>query len=166
MMKATLKAVLMICVLAAFASAQDGGEKQSPPGVEVISFDWKYEGYAPVEIVRSGKSAMTTSVKRTTSYVFKYTARANVKNTSGRAIKSIEWDYYFDDPEGGKELRRFHFQSKQQIAPDAALSLTKETLIPPDESTRFITAGKQRVQITRIEFADGTIWRLEDEKKQ
>jgi hypothetical protein len=165
MMKATLKAIFLICALAAAASAQEAGEKQSPPGVEVVGFEWKYDGYQPVEIVRDSKSGVTTSVKRTTAYVFKYTARVTVKNTGARAIKSVEWEYFFDDPEGGKELKRFRFQSKQQVAPDATVVLSKEALIPPDQNTRYITTGKQRVRLTRVEFADGTVWRLEEEKK-
>jgi hypothetical protein len=165
MMRATLKVMLMLCALAAVAAAQGAGDKRSPPGVEVVGFEWKYDGYTPFETVRSTKSGVTTSVKRGTSYVFKYTARLTVKNAGGRAVKSIEWDYFFDDPEGGKELKRYHFQSKQQIAPGATQTLTKEALIPPDESTRHITAGKQRVQITRVEFTDGTVWRLEEGKK-
>src|SRR4051812_48497717 len=116
MMTATLKAIILICALAAAASAQSAGDKQSPPGVEVVGFEWKYDGYQPVEIVRDSKSGVTTSVKRTTAYVFKYTARVTLKNTGARAVKSVEWEYFFDDPEGGKELRRYRFQSKQQIA--------------------------------------------------
>jgi hypothetical protein len=165
MMKATLKVILLSCVLAVASAAQEAGEKQSPPGVEVLGFEWKYDGYQPVEIVRSGKSGTATSVKRTTAYVFKYTSRVTVKNMGARAIKSVEWEYFFDDPEGGKELKRFRFQSKQQIAPDATVALAKDALIPPDENTRYITTGKQRVRLVRVEFADGTVWRLEEGKK-
>src|SRR2546423_8658719 len=124
MMKATLKAILLICALAAAASAQSSDDKQSPQGVEVVGFEWKYDGYQPVEIVRDSKTGVTTSVKRTTAYVFKYTSRVTVKNTGGRAIKSVEWEYFFDDPEGGKELKRFRFQSKQQAAPNATVVLS------------------------------------------
>jgi len=62
-------------------------------------------------------------------------------------------------------LKRYHLQSKQQIAPGATQALSKEVLIGPDESTRHITAGRQKVRLTRVEFADGTVWRIEEEKK-
>ena len=165
MMRATLKAVFLLCALAALAAAQSADDKQSPSGIEVKSFDWKYDGYAPVEVVRSDKTGVVFSVKRTTGYVFKYTARATVKNTSAKAIKSIEWEYIFFDPDGGKELKRYKLQSKQQVEPGATAALVKEVAISPDENTHHITAGRQRVEITRVEFADGTVWRREEEKK-
>jgi len=166
MMRATLKAVFLLCALASVASAQEAGDKLSPPGVEVAGFDWKYDGYVPVEVVRSDKSGVLFSVKRGTSYVFKYTARATVKNTGAKAIKSVEWDYVFVDPDGGKELRRYKLQSKQQVAPGATAALVKEVAISPDENTHHITTGRQTVQITRVEFADGTVWRREEVKPE
>ncbi|MBC7932146.1 MAG: hypothetical protein H7Z38_16425, partial [Rubrivivax sp.] len=49
--------------------------------------------------------------------------------------------------------------------PGSTQKLTKDVFIQPDDNTRHINAGKQRVQITRVEFGDGSVWRLEDEKK-
>lgn len=164
-MRATLKVTFLLCALAALAPAQAGGEKGGAPGVEVVGFEWKYDGYAPVEVVQSGKSSVTLSVKRTTGYVFKYAARLTVKNSGAKAVRAVEWEHVFFDPEDGKELKRYRLQSKQQVAPGATLSLSKEVLIGPDENTRHLTAGKQRVRLTRVEFADGTVWRSEEEKK-
>ena len=164
-MRATLKAMFLLCALAALSAAQEADDKRGAPGVEVVGFGWKYDGYAPVEVVRSETSAVTLSVKRGTSYVFKYAARLTVKNSGGKAIKSVEWDHVFFDPDGGKELKRYHLQTKQQIAPGSTQALAKEVLISPDEDTRHINAGRQKVQLTRVEFADGTVWRPEEEKK-
>jgi hypothetical protein len=164
MMRATLKAMFLLCALAAPAAAQEAGERRGAPGVEVVGFGWKYDGYAPVEVVES-KSGVTFSVKRGTSYVFKYTARVTLRNSAGKAVKSVEWEHVFFDPDGGRELKRYHLQSKQQVAPGATRELSKEVLIGPGEDTRHITAGRQRVRLTRVEFADGTAWRAEEEKK-
>ncbi|HZT60378.1 MAG TPA: hypothetical protein VFA21_17365 [Pyrinomonadaceae bacterium] len=164
-MRATLNVLFLLCALAAIAAAQGAGDKRSASGVEVTNFGWKYDGYVPVEVVRSDKSGVVFSVKRGTGYVFKYTARATVRNTGAKAIKSIEWDYVFTDPDGGKELRRYRLQSKQQVEPGATAALVKEVAISPDENTHHITAGRQTVEITRVEFADGSVWRREEEKK-
>ena len=170
-MRKTLPAILLLCALAAFApsaspsqSARGGEDDASAgaPGVEVSGFDWKYEGYMPVEIVDSGKSGVTLSVKRNRRYVFKYAAKLTLRNTGAKAIKSVEWDHLFVEREGGRELKRYHLQAKQQIGAGASQTLSKEVFIRPEESTRHIGEGAQKVRLTRVEFADGTVWRAEE----
>ena len=165
-MRKSLAAMFALFALAALAAGQGAAEKRDAPGLSVVGFEWKYNGYGRVEVVRSGKSGMSIKMKREMDYVFKYFARMTVRNDGAKAIKAVEWDYVFDDPEGGKELKRYRFQSKQQVAAGSTAALTKEAFIQPDDNTRHINAGKQRVQVTRVEFADGTVWRLEEEKKQ
>ena len=165
--KATLKAILLLCALAAVAAAQGADERRGAPGVEVSAFEWKYEGYAPVEVVRSGKSGVKLEVKRGTDYVFKYDSRLTLKNTAEKSLKSVEWEHVFYDPATGKELKRYRFQLKQRVAAGEALTLNKAVFIEPDESTRHFTTGKQRVQVTRVEFEGGGEWKAEagDERK-
>ena len=86
MTRATLKATLLLCALAAVAAAQGSDERRGAPGVEVSAFEWKYGGYAPVEVVRSGKSGVELKVKRGTEYVFKYESRLSVRNSGGRSM--------------------------------------------------------------------------------
>jgi hypothetical protein len=133
-------------------------------GVEVKGFDWKYEGYLPVEMVDSGKSGVTLSVKRQTRYVFKYAAKLTIKNSGAKTVKSVEWDHLFVEREGGRELKRYHLEVKQQIAAGASQTLSKEVFIKPEESTRHIGEGVQKVRVTRVEFADGTVWRAEEKE--
>ncbi len=161
MIKATLKAVLLLCALAAAAVAQEADDRRGAPGVEVSAFGWKYEGYAPVEVVRSGKSGVRLDVKRGTDYVFKYESRLTVRNTGGKALKSVEWAHVFYDAATGKELKRYRLQLKQRVAAGETLTLNRAVFIKPDESTRHLTAGKQRVQITRVEFEGGGDWKAE-----
>jgi hypothetical protein len=165
-MRKSLTVVFALCVLASVAAGQGADERRNAPGLSVVGFEWKYDGYARVEVVRSGKSSTSIKLKRGVDYVFKYSARVTVRNDGARAIKAVEWDYLFDDPEGGKELKRYRFQTKQKIAPGSTQMLMKEAFIQPEESTSHINTGKQKVQIKRVEFADGTIWRLEEEKRQ
>lgn len=158
-MKATLKAVLLLCALAAVVVAQGADDRGGAPGVEVSAFDWKYEGYAPVEVVRSGKSGVKLEVKRGTDYVFKYDSRLTVRNTGGKAFKSIEWAHVFYDAATGKELKRYRLQLKQRVAAGETATLNRPVFIKPGESTRHLTRGKQRVQITRVEFDGGGEWK-------
>jgi hypothetical protein len=167
MMKATLKTILLLCAVTALAAAQGADERRGAPGVSVSAFEWKYEGYAPVEVVRSSKSGVKLDVKRGTDYVFKYDSRLTLRNTGERAVKSIEWAHVFYDPATGKELKRYRLQSKQRVAAGETATLNKAVLIKPEESTRHLTTGKQRVQITRVEFEGGGEWKADaaDERK-
>jgi hypothetical protein len=166
-MKKTLPAILLIGALALVAVATDAQAKDDDvrvgaPGVDVTGFDWRYEGYMPVEIVDSGRTGMTTSVKRNKRYVFKYTAKLTLKNSGAKAVKSIEWDHLFVEREGGRELKRYHLEVKQQIAAGASQTLSKEVFIKPEESTRHIGEGVQKIRVTRVEFTDGTVWRADE----
>ncbi|MDQ3805452.1 MAG: hypothetical protein M3416_16690 [Acidobacteriota bacterium] len=158
-MRTSLKLLLALCAAAAVAAAQAASVGQ---GVGVVAFGWKYEGYVPVEVVRSKKSGNTLSVKRGTDYVFKYRATATVKNSGAKAVKAVEWDYVFVEPEGGKELKRYRLQSKQAIGPGATETLSKDVSIKPEENTRHLTAGRQQVVVTRVEYADGSVWKAKD----
>lgn len=169
-MKKTLPAILLLCALtvslgATAARTRDDDARVGAPGVDVTSFDWRYEGYMPVEIVDSGRTGMTTSVKRNKRYVFKYTAKLTLKNSGAKAVKSVEWEHLFVEREGGRELKRYHLQAKQQIAAGASQTLSKEVFIKPDESTRHISEGVQKIRLTRVEFTDGTVWRAEENKE-
>ena len=148
-----IKATLMLFALAAAAAAQGGA-----PGLEVSGFEWKYEGYEPFEVVRSEKTAQSIKTARGTDYVFKYASRLAVKNTGARPLKSIEWAHVFYDPETGKELKRYRLQYKERVAAGAALTLARPVFIKPGESTRHLKS-KQRVEVTRVEFEDGAVWR-------
>lgn len=154
-----IKAILLLGTLAAVAAAQETDERRGSPGVLVSAFDWKYEGYAPVEVVRSSKSGLALKVERGTDYVFKYESRLTVKNSGAQAVKSIEWAHVFYDPGTGKELKRYRLQLKQRIAAGETATLNRAVFIKPDESTRHLTTGRQRVQITRIEFDGGGDWK-------
>lgn len=164
-MKATLKAILLLCAMTALAAAQGADERRGAPGLEVSAFEWKYEGYAPVEVVRSSKSGVKLDVKRGTDYVFKYESRLTVRNTGERVVRSVEWAHVFYDPATGKELKRYQLQLKQRVAPAETARLSRAVFIRPEESTRHLTSGKQKVRVTRVEFEGGGEWKAADERK-
>ena len=162
----------MLCALwvtmsfaAAAGTRGDDDVRVGAPGLDVTGFDWKYEGYMPVEIVDSGRTGMTTSVKRNKRYVFKYVAKLTLKNSGAKAVKSVEWDHLFVERAGGKELKRYRLQAKQQIAAGSSQTVSKDVYIKPEESTRHIGEGVQKIRVTRVEFADGTVWRAEENKE-
>ena len=161
MMLSIPKITLLLCALAALAAAQAPDDRRGAPGVEVASFEWKYGGYAPVEVVRSGQSGVELRVKRGTDYVFKYESRLTVRNSGERAIKSVEWAHVFYDPATRKELKSYRLQLKQRVAAGETLTLNRAVFIEPDQSTRHLTTGKQRVHIMRVEFEGGGEWKAD-----
>ena len=159
-MKATLSLILSLA-LAVVSAAR----VQTEPGAVVVNFDWKYAGYVRAETVkeyepvpsRGGSGAYTIS--RKTIYVFKYTAKASLKNMGAKSIKAVSWDYVFTDKASQKEIKRLRIQSRQQILPGETATLSKDIGIDPREDTRQLSESKQSVEITRIEYADGSAWR-------
>jgi hypothetical protein len=163
-----MKTTLTLTLLAAFAmvcAARAFDERSLPPDVSVLSFEWKYAGYDRAETVKENESSVSddpsTSIKvaRGTVYVFKYTAKATVKNAGTKAVKSVSWDYVFTDEKERKELKRYRLQSKQQILPGETQTLTATVGLDPKDKTSHITTGKQSVQITKLEYADGSVWK-------
>jgi len=159
-----MRATLGLTLLAALAIAT-AAQTQTEMDAAVTSFDWKYAGYVRAETVKqfeplANKSTSPTyKVGRATVYVFKYTAKASLKNTGAKSIKAVSWDYVFTDKANQKEVKRFKIQSKQQIPPGETVTLLKDIGLDPEEDTRQLGQSKQAVEITRIEYTDGSVWR-------
>lgn len=164
-MKAALTSLLLVALVVASLSAQALDDKAAAPDVSVLNFDWKYAGHVRAETVKGNESISSTDtstalkMSRKTIYVFKYTAKATLKNTGARTIKAVSWDYIFTDAKEQKELKRYRLQSKQQILPGETQLLTRDVGLDPKDSARHIAIGKQSIEITRIEYTDGTVWR-------
>ena len=163
-MKAALTLVLL-AALAAICAARALDRDALPPDVSVLSFEWKYAGYDRAETVKDNESTVsddpstTYKVTRGSLYVFKYTAKVTLKNTGSKPIKAVSWDYVFTDEKERKELKRYKFQSKQQILPGATQTLSISIGLDPKDKTRHIATGKQSVEITKLEYADGSVWK-------
>ena len=156
-----MKAALTLgFLLAALAAAL--GQDAPAPDLTVLGFEWKYAGYDRAETVKdkeTSDSPASVKVARDTVYVFKYTAKATLKNTGTKALKAISWDYVFTDEKERKELKRYRLQSKQQILPGETQVVTAGVAIDPKEKARHITTGKQGIEITKVEYADGSAWK-------
>ena len=164
-MKAALTLVLLTALTVVYGAARALDGDASPPDVSVLSFEWKYAGYDRAETVKENESSVnddpSTSIKvaRGTVYVFKYTAKATLKNTGTKTIKAVSWDYVFTDEKEHKELKRYRLQSKQPILPGETQTLTAGVGLDPKDKSRHIATGKQSVEITKLEYADGTVWK-------
>jgi hypothetical protein len=157
-MKAALTLGLLLAALSHLQAA-------NAPDVTVLGFEWKYAGYDRAETIRDNESTVSDGpetiykIKRGTVYVFKYTAKATLKNTGTKAIKSVSWDYVFTDEKERKELKRYRFQSKQQILPGETQTVGLGLGLDPKEKAPHIKTGKQSVELTKIEYADGSDWK-------
>jgi uncharacterized protein affecting Mg2+/Co2+ transport len=140
------------------AAAAFGQESAKGPGqrtdVEVVSFNWKYSGYAKVDVVNSEmreNSPGDYSVKRGSAFGFKYTATALIKNNSQKNIQIVEWHYVFTDPDG-KELKRFKVKSKQQIQPGQTVSFSRAFFVDTNKNLQSLNSAKQQVIVANVEF--------------
>jgi len=84
-----------------------------------------------------------------------------LKNSSSRVIKKLDWDFLFLDSESGSELKRFSISSKSKIRSGEVKFLTKQVLPGLFLGARTrpeYARGKSAVVIRSIEFADGSKW--------
>jgi hypothetical protein len=160
-MKAQLSAVVMLLLFAldGAGAAQRAADETKTAAAEVISFEWKYQGYTSAETVHDESSTLSMKSKRGVVYVFKYTAKVNLRNLSTKTIRAVEWNYVFVDPESRKELKRYKFLSKQQIAPNEAQTLVKDIFFNLKDNTLHLKTGQQKILLARIEYTDGSSWR-------
>jgi len=99
-------------------------------------------------------------------YVFVY--KATIKNTSAKAIKSIDWDYIFLERGTENELGRQQFTSEEKISAGKTKELVVTITKPPTKtiSLTALNANERgtldgRVILVRIDYADGTSWQLQ-----
>jgi hypothetical protein len=96
-------------------------------------------------------------------YVFVY--KATVKNSSNKAIKSIDWDYIFLDRSTDTEIGRQQFTSEEKISPGKTKELTITITKPPTQTISLTALNNNergtlngQVVLMRIDYADGTSW--------
>jgi hypothetical protein len=143
--------MLLAATVVGQESAKVSGQR---PDVEVVSFNWKYSGYAKVDVISDElreNSPGDYNVRRDKAYGFKYTATALLKNNSQKNIKSIEWHYVFTDLDG-KELKRFQVKSKQQIQPGQTVAFSRAFFVDTNKNLQSLNSAKQQVIIADVEF--------------
>lgn len=85
-----------------------------------------------------------------------------LKNSGAQAIRRVDWDFLFVDPESGSELKKFAVSSRNKIKSGEVRFLTRQVLpglFLGNKTKPDFARGKSSVVIRRIEFADGSEWR-------
>ena len=96
---------------------------------------------------------------------FGYRYKVSVRNDGPKAIKSIDWDYVFLDPETQAEIARHQFTSDERIGPGKGKELSVFKLGPPTRTVSARATGKkdappfvERIVLVRVGYDDGSTW--------
>ena len=96
-----------------------------------------------------GSDAYWPTSKEDVSSPYDFFASLTLKNSGQKSIKGVYWDYVLTDPKTAKEIKRHRFHAKKSIKAGESVTLTE--LIKP-------SGAKRRVEITRIDYVDGSTW--------
>jgi hypothetical protein len=101
---------------------------------------------------------------KTARYVFNY--KVSLRNDGAKAIRAVDWDYVFFDKGTQHEVGRRRFTNAAKIAPGKSKELSVVASQPPAHTvsvqslnTKERDALEGRIEIVRIEYTDGTIWK-------
>ena len=96
---------------------------------------------------------------------FGYRYKVSVRNGGQKAIKSIDWDYVFLDPDTQAEIGRQQFTSDEKIGPGKQKELSVFQLAPPTRTVSASAWGRkaappfvERIILVRVEYSDGSAW--------
>lgn len=108
------------------------------------------------------RSVMGESYNQKPIDLFRY--RVNVKNTGGKVVKAVVWDYQASDTDEFADSTHRLFRCTAKIKPNENERMDGYSVLPP---TRVITAAgtksfSERVIINRIEYSDGSSWQRPD----
>lgn len=95
-----------------------------------------------------------------------YTYTVKVKNTGAKAIRLIDWEYQFLDPDTQQVKEQRKIASRLKLSPGKSQvlerRLTRQPTIVVDVNklnNKYRDQFTERVVITRIIYADGSVWR-------
>ena len=96
---------------------------------------------------------------------FGYRYKISVRNGGQKAVKSIDWDYVFLDPDTQAEIERHQFTSDEKIGPGKEKELSIFNLAPPTRTVSAHASGRkdappfvERIILVRVEYSDGSVW--------
>lgn len=85
-----------------------------------------------------------------------YESSLQLANTGAKTIKAVEWQHvFYADKEKRQELRRFDFRKEERVLPGEQ-KFVSQTVSPG--RAQLANKPRQSVEITRIEYADGSAW--------
>jgi len=171
----------MLSIFCAMLSAtsvvlpQDISQLSTPPGVTVLDCKWEKTHYLPPldssfptppavgENVEGVPSATRAPVR--SSYAYRYSIR--VRNEGPKVIKSMAWDYVFNDSDSKQELGRRSLNSFEKVGLNETkwIDLRPVHLAPPKVTTveglkkDRRSPFDERIEIKCVLYADGTGWK-------
>lgn len=96
---------------------------------------------------------------------FGYRYKVVVKNGGPKAIKSIDWDYVFLDPDTQAEVERHQFTSDEKVGPGKEKELSVFQLAPPTRTVNARASDRkeapplvERIILVRVQYSDGSAW--------
>ena len=94
-----------------------------------------------------------------------YRYKVTLRNEGEKTIKSIDWDYYFVDPNTNQELSRHQFTSDETIKPGKSKEVSVLYLKAPVKTVDARSLKKSeksaftgQVVVARLLFSDGSVW--------
>lgn len=96
---------------------------------------------------------------------FGYRYKVSVRNGGPKAVRSVDWDYVFIDPDTQAEVERHQFTSDEKIGPGKEKELAVFKLAPPTRTVSARASGRkdaprylERIIVVRVEYSDGSAW--------
>jgi uncharacterized protein affecting Mg2+/Co2+ transport len=96
-------------------------------------------------------------------YGFMY--KVTVKNRGAKAVKSLDWDHVFFDPQTKAETGRLQFTGDEKIAPGKQKEFAVFASLPPSQTISVYELNREEratvgetVVIMRVLYADGSVW--------
>ena len=178
----TLCVLLWSLVLASASAAQAPTGDEAAPGVFVTKTGWVYvstdarqEAEAALmrgEQVVTGGGIAPRSVR---TFPDRWEASVELKNVGPKPVKSISLELVFNDAVTKRDFLRYRLSSNKRIAPGKVVTLrkrvnepqkgsyrvarpNKNNAIPITEAIPVTSAATRRVEVKRVEYADGTVW--------
>jgi hypothetical protein len=125
--------------------------QESAPGLEASDPRFRYDVNAGRDLV-SRFSGMHPAPMTTVTSSPVQEVSALFLNTGSKPIKSVSWEYVvFKDAERKAILRVHSIRSNRTILPGESVRLSME-------GYHLQNSPYERARVTRVEYADGTVW--------
>jgi hypothetical protein len=154
-----LMPALATLVLVSTAAAQAPILSETGPGVSVIKTGWVYAS-------RDSRQEAEAAIR---TFPEQWEASVELKNVGQKAIKAINLEMVFIDAVSKKELFRYRLSNKQDFGPGETVTLRRRVnekngyyYVPGTNKKQVVpvsVAATRQVVVTRVEYADGTVWR-------
>ena len=113
-------------------------------------------------------AALTAQIHKNKPGRYQFLYRVEVRNSSDKIIKALDWDYVFFDTNNQNELGRRRFRSVTKIEPGKSKELKFFLPTPPTQTVSIHSLDKRErtnlgelVMVLRIEYEDGSAWELD-----